>query len=237
MLNVEIWSDVACPWCHIGKRRFERALAQFPHRDQVRVTWRSFELDPSAPPERTGSIYAHLAKKYRTTPEQARAMGERVQSEARAEGLDFNFDALRMGNTRDAHALIHFAHTHGLGDAMKERLLQAYFSEGLLPSDRNALSTLASDVGLDAKAARQALDSEAFVEQVRADELQARRMGVNGVPFFLFDGQFGASGAQPVETFSALLDLVWEKRTPDTAPAGELCDDEGCALPTHPAKA
>ncbi len=147
-MDVEIWSDIACPWCYVGKRRFETALAQFEHRDEVRVTWRSFELDPSAPREREGDRAARLAEKYGMTLEQARAAEHQLGGVAAGEGLDFHFDIARSGRTFDGHRMIHLAAEHDLQDAMKERLLRAYFTEGELIGDHDTLVRLAAEVGL-----------------------------------------------------------------------------------------
>ena len=148
-MDVEIWSDIACPWCYIGKRRFEAALAEFEHRDDVRVTWRSFELDPSAPHEREGDNATRIAEKYGITVERAREMGRTVTDAAAGEGLDFHLDIQRSGTTFDGHRVIHLAAERGLQDAMKERLLHAYFTEGQLISDHETLVRLAVEVGLD----------------------------------------------------------------------------------------
>jgi predicted DsbA family dithiol-disulfide isomerase len=149
IVEVEIWSDVACPWCYIGKRRFETALADFEHRDEVRVRWRSFELDSEAPNEREGDRAEHLARKYGMTLEQARAAEQQLTDVAAGEGLDFRFDIARDGNTFDAHRVVHLAESHGLQDAMKERLLRAYFTGGELLSDHDTLVRLATEVGLE----------------------------------------------------------------------------------------
>ena len=147
-MEVEIWSDVACPWCYVGKRRFEAALEQFEHRDDVTITWRSFELDPEAPAEREGDRAEHLASKYGMSLEQAHQAEAQMTQTAAADGLDFRFDIARAGNTFDGHRLVHLAKAHGLQDVMKERLLHAYFSEGELVSDHDALTRLAVEVGL-----------------------------------------------------------------------------------------
>src|SRR5262249_43437722 len=148
-VEVEIWSDIACPWCYVGKRRFEAALAQFEHADQVHVTWRSFELDPAAPAERPGNRTEGLARKYGLTIERAREIEAHIVEMAAGEGLHFRFDLVRSGNTFDGHRLVHLAGEHGRSDAMKERLLRAYFSEGRLVSDAATLASLAGEVGLD----------------------------------------------------------------------------------------
>ena len=153
-MNVEIWSDIACPWCYVGKHRFQRALEGFEHRDQVDVTWRAFELDPSAPPERPGNHRDLLASKYGRTPEEAQGMLDEMTAMGAAEGLDLRFDRVRSGNTFDAHRVVHLAAFHGAQDAMQERLMRAYLTEGELMSDHAALARLAGEVGLPAHRGR-----------------------------------------------------------------------------------
>lgn len=213
-MDVEIWSDIACPWCYIGKRRFEAALEQFEYRDDVNVTWRSFELDPGAPPERAGDRAERLAQKYGMTVEQAREAEQRLTGVAAGEGLDFRFDIARSGNTFDAHRLVHLAESHDLQDAMKERLLQAYFTEGELMSDHAALVRMAVEVGLDGQEVRELLASERFADAVRADERSAGEFGISAVPTFVVDRKLGASGAQPPEALLDLLCQGWAKRSP-----------------------
>ena len=227
-MDVEIWSDIACPWCYIGKRRFEAALARFEHRDDVRVTWRSFELDPAAPAERGGERAARLAEKYGITVERAREMEHQMTERAAGEGLDFRFDIQRSGTTFDGHRLIHLAGEHGLQDAMKERLLRAYFSEGALMSDRDTLVRLAGEVGLDQDEARQALSSERYATEVREDERTASQFGISAVPTFVIDRAIGASGAHPPDALLELLTEGWSRREPAPVIAGgEACDVDG----------
>jgi predicted DsbA family dithiol-disulfide isomerase len=213
-VDVEIWSDIACPWCYIGKRRFEAALEQFEYRDDVNVTWRSFELDPGAPPERTGDRAERLAQKYGMTVEQAREAEQRLTDVAAGEGLDFRFDIGRSGTTFDAHRLVHLAEAHDLQDAMKERLLQAYFSEGELMSDHDALVRMAVEVGLEEQEVRALLAGERYADEVRADERSAGELGISAVPTFVVDRKLGASGAQPPEALLDLLRQGWAKRSP-----------------------
>jgi predicted DsbA family dithiol-disulfide isomerase len=227
-MEIEIWSDIACPWCYIGKRRFETALAEFEHRDDVRVTWRSFELDPAAPPEREGDRAERLAEKYGMTVEQAREMGRQMTETAAAEGLDFRFDIQRSGTTFDGHRVIHLAGEHGLQDAMKERLLRAYFTEGKLMSDHDTLVRLAAEVGLDADETRAMLASDRFAAEVRDDERTATQFGISAVPTFVVDRAIGASGAHPPEAMLQLLHQGWERSQPVPVIAGgESCDVDG----------
>jgi predicted DsbA family dithiol-disulfide isomerase len=205
-LTVEIWSDVVCPWCYVGKRRFENALAQFGHRDDVEVVWRSFELDPGAPPEREGSSAEHLAGKYGMSVEQAEGTNAQMTALATSEGLEYHLDRTRGGNSFDAHRLIQRALQDGLQDAMKERLMRAYFTEGEAIGDRDTLIRLAGEVGVDGEAA---LTDQQYADAVRGDEELAMRIGIRGVPFFVLNRRYGVSGAQPPELLLQALDKAW----------------------------
>jgi predicted DsbA family dithiol-disulfide isomerase len=228
-VDIEIWSDIACPWCYIGKRRFEAALAQFEHRDQVTVTWRSFELDPEAPARRDGDLAEHLAHKYGMSVDQARARQAQMTESAAGDGLDFRFDLARGGNTFDGHRLIHLARTHGLQDAMKERLLRAYFTEGELVSDRPTLVRLGTEVGVPADEITQMLAGEAYTSEVRDDERTAGGLGIRAVPTFVVDRALGASGAHPPEALLELLREGWARRPLAAVAAdGDSCGVDGC---------
>jgi predicted DsbA family dithiol-disulfide isomerase len=216
-LELEIWSDIACPWCYIGKRRLERALGHFEHADAVRITWRSFELDPHAPPERTGDLAGHLARKYGLAIEQAREAQRQLTATAAVEGLAFRFDLARSGNTFDGHRLIHIAREHGAQDAMKERLMRAYFSEGLLISDPGTLIAAGAEIGLPEGEVREVLVGERFAAEVRADEQTALTLGISGVPTFIVDRKVGVTGAQPPELLLEMLCRGWAQREPALA--------------------
>jgi predicted DsbA family dithiol-disulfide isomerase len=207
-MKVEIWSDVVCPWCYVGKRRFEHALEQFAHRDQVELTWRSFQLDPTAPPARTVSSAEHLAAKYGMSVEQAERSNAQMTELAASEGLEYHLDETRGGNSFDAHRLIHLAKAQGLQDQMKERLMRAYFTEGAAIGDMETLARLASEVGVDPSG----LTGEAFADTVHADEELAARIGIRGVPYFVLDRRYGVSGAQPSELLLQALEKAWEAR-------------------------
>jgi predicted DsbA family dithiol-disulfide isomerase len=209
-MEVEIWSDINCPWCYIGKRRIEAAVANFAHRDAVDIVWRSFELDPEAPAETPGNGAVMLAEKYGMPLEQAQAMEQNVTEIAAADGLDYDLEHARIGSSFDAHRLLHLAARHGLQDAMKERLFRARFTEGRLVSDLETLVQLAGEVGLDGAEARAMLAGDEFADAVRDDELTARQLGITGVPMFVVDRAFGMSGAQPAEQLLALLEHAWE---------------------------
>jgi predicted DsbA family dithiol-disulfide isomerase len=202
-VKIEIWSDIVCPWCYIGKRRLERALEDAG--EDVAVVWRSFELDPSAPTEPIERLDEALAGKYGTTVEEARVMMDRMTQTAAEEGLELRFDIARRGNTFDAHRLLHFARTRDLQPAMKERLFRAYMTEGRAISDREELARLAGEVGLDADEVRAMLEGDALADEVRRDQARAREIGIRGVPFFVFDGRLAVSGAQPSEVFAGAL--------------------------------
>jgi predicted DsbA family dithiol-disulfide isomerase len=201
-MKVEIWSDIVCPWCYIGKRRFERALEQFEHADEVEVVWRSFELDPAAPAHR-GPTLEHLARKYGISVDDARRMHERMEGVAAELGLEYHLADTQGGNTFDAHRLLHLAAEHGLQDALKERFLYAYFTEREPIGDREVLVRLAEEVGVPG--ASEALESDAYADAVRADEREARLFGISAVPFFVIDRYYGIEGAQPPESILAAL--------------------------------
>jgi predicted DsbA family dithiol-disulfide isomerase len=235
-MRVEIWSDVVCPWCYVGKRRFEAALARFAHRDEVELVWRSFELDPHAPgsPEVAGDYVERLARKYGRGLDAAQQMIDTMTSTAAAEGLDFRFDRMRPGNTFDAHRLLHLALERGMQDAVKERLDRATFTDGLRVSDHDELVAVVADAGLDADEARAVLTSDRYADAVRADEVQAQAYGISGVPFFVVDGRYGISGAQPSELVAQALETAWrERHTSALVPVGGTapgCDDDACAV-------
>jgi predicted DsbA family dithiol-disulfide isomerase len=204
-MQVEIWSDVICPWCYIGKRRFEAALARFPQREKVRVNWRSFELDPHAPRQQPGTLEGMLARKYGVSLAQAAAMNARVSLLASEAGLEYRLTDAKPGNTFDAHRLLHLAAARRLGGRATERLMHAYFCEGLPIGDHAALVQLAPEFGLDEAEALALLQSDAYADAVRADEARAAKFGITGVPFFVFDGKLGISGAQPVDVLVGAL--------------------------------
>ena len=241
-LAVEIWSDIACPWCYIGKRRFETALRNTPNIGPVSVTWRAFELDPSAPksyPEHPRHN-ERLARKYGMSVAEANQMVLRVVGLGKPEGIDFDFDAIRGGNTFDAHRLLAFAKAHAAPgaptqDALKERLMRAYFSEGAALGDPSVLAGLAHAVGLDADGVAQVLATDQHAADVRHDEATAAQLGVRGVPFFKI-GRYGVSGAQPAELLGQVLskaradsfdsDAVDARGDASAGASDEVCDTE-----------
>ena len=210
-LTVDIWSDVVCPWCYLGKRRFEAALERFEHRDDVSVRWHSFELDPDAPQSNDERAAERLARKYGMTVEEAEFKHAQMTEMGAAEGLEFRYDLSRSGNTFDAHRLIQLAGEHDLQDAVKERLLRAYFTEGEPIGDPDRLVALAAEAGLDADEARAVLEGDAYAEAVREDEQIARQIGIHGVPFFVIGRRYGVSGAQPTEVLLGALEQAWDE--------------------------
>jgi predicted DsbA family dithiol-disulfide isomerase len=202
-LTVEIWSDVVCPWCYVGKRRFEAAVERFD--GDVEVVWRSFELDPGAPATREHSAAEHLASKYGMSVEQAEASHAQMTELAAQEGLEYHFEKARGGNSFDAHRLIHLANAHGKQAEAQERVMRAYFTEGVPIGDREALIALGAELGLGARAA---LESDEYADAVRADELLAQQIGIQGVPFFVLNRRYGVSGAQPAEALVQALETA-----------------------------
>ena len=204
-MKVEIWSDVVCPWCYIGKRRFEAALARFEAADTVEVTWRSFQLNPDYPVGSHETHDAYLAHKLGVTPAQVEQLNERVVALAAAEGLDYHFETYVTVNTFDAHRVTHLAKALGLGLPIHERFLRAPLVEGEVLDDPDTLVRLAADIGVPEAETRRVLASDAYAAEVRADIEEARAIGVNGVPFFVLDRRYGISGAQPAELFLEAL--------------------------------
>jgi predicted DsbA family dithiol-disulfide isomerase len=213
-MQVEIWSDPVCPWCYLGKRHFERALESFDHRDEVTVVYRSFELDPSAPPGVTTPTAERLAGKYGMTAVQASEAQRQMEQRAAQEGLEFRMDGLRSGNTRDAHRLLHLAKAHGVQAELAERLHRAYFTEQASIFDHSSLTELAVQAGLDRDDVIRVLASQEYGDAVDTDEAMAQALGANGVPLFVIDRRYGISGAQPPEVIAQVLDQAWaEART------------------------
>ncbi|MDQ0754345.1 DsbA family oxidoreductase [Arthrobacter sp. B3I4] len=236
-MKIEIWSDVACPWCYIGKRRFETALAAFPHRDDVQVQWRSFQLDPTLPEHYDGTELEYLSTRKGMDPAQVAGMFEHVAAQAGDEGLAYRFDDVVVANSFMAHRLIHLAAAHGKQDAAKERLLSGHFEHGRDIGSREYLTSLGLDLGIDAGELDELFSSDKYAEDVRQDFAEGRALGVSGVPFFVIDRKYGISGAQPAETFSAALEQAWQESRPlvmvdagtaDTA--GAACGPDGCSV-------
>ncbi|MFE0405257.1 MULTISPECIES: DsbA family oxidoreductase [Streptomyces] len=236
-MRVEIWSDIACPWCYVGKARFEKALAAFPHRDQVEVVHRSFELDPGRAKGDIQPVITMLTKKYGMSAAQAQAGEENLGAQAAAEGLAYRTEGRDHGNTFDMHRLLHLAKRHGRQDELIQILYRANFAEerSVFAAGDDRLVELAVEAGLDADEVRRVLaDPSAYADDVRADEREAAQLGATGVPFFVLDRTYGVSGAQPAEVFTQALTQAWGDRSPltllDTGDA-DACGPDGCAVP------
>lgn len=218
-LEVQIWSDVVCPWCAIGKANLESALHDFEHRHEVEVTWRSFELDPGAPAQAAAPLHETLAKKYGSSAEEIQQMMDRLTTMAQRRGLAFDFARARPGNTLHAHRLLHLAREHGVQGELKARLFRAYLGEGVAIGDPEQLAPLAVQCGLPADRVRALLDGDAYTQAVRDDQAEAREHGIAGVPFFVIGGRYAVSGAQPPEVLLGALQRAWDERAaaPPTA--------------------
>ncbi len=229
-MKIEIWSDIVCPFCYIGKRKFEIALAAFPARDKVEIEWRSFQLDPSMENIPGKSVHAYLAERKGCSIEEAMDMNNMMSNVAKEVGLNYNFDIAVINNTLNAHRLLHFAKSKGLQSALKERLFHAYYTEGKDVSDIVSLSDLASEIGLNKVEVSEMLASDIYKNEVELDQYYAEQVGARGVPFFVFNNKYAVSGAQPPEMFSEVLEKVWKDENPniiDTEITGAICGPEG----------
>lgn len=235
-MKIEVWSDFVCPFCYIGKRKMESALENFTHKNDVTIEYKSYELAPDAEKNPGMKMHELLAEKYGMTVEKAKQMNEDIGQQAAEVGLTYNFDNMQHTNTFDAHRVAKFAEKQGKGKEMTERLLHAYFIESKLISDYTTLIELAGEVGLDAGKTEDVLKSDEYAVHVRDDEEQARQIGVQGVPFFVFNEKYAVSGAQPTEAFSEVLEKVWEEENEKPALKSlnpkrsktTYCSDEGC---------
>jgi predicted DsbA family dithiol-disulfide isomerase len=210
-MQVEIWSDVVCPWCYIGKRRFERALESFGHRDGVDVVYRSFELDPDTPAGTSTPTIQVLATKYRMSVQQAYDAQRQMEERAAADGLKFRMEELRSGNTRDAHRLLHLAKANGVQADLDERLHRAYFTEEKSIFDHDSLTEIAVSVGLDRDEVSRVLAGDEYLDAVMTDEAMAQALGANAVPLFVVDRRYGFSGAQTPEAIAQVLEQAWSE--------------------------
>jgi predicted DsbA family dithiol-disulfide isomerase len=239
-MRVEIWSDIACPWCYIGKRRFETALASFPHRDDVEVHWRSFQLDPTLPDHHEGTELDYLVDRKGLSRDQVSQMFDQVTAIAAGEGLAYDFDTVVVANSFAGHELLHLATARGVGPAVKEALLSAHFEHGEDIGDRDVLVRIGTEAGLDGDEIARDLEHHTRRDEVLADISAAHDLGIRGVPFFVLDGKFGVSGAQPAELFTQALEQAWRESHPlvmlqpaasgVTVDAGDAasCGPDGC---------
>lgn len=240
-MKIEVWSDFVCPFCYIGKRRLEMALDQFPHKNEVEVEFKSFELDPNSAVYSGKSIHEALASKYGMTIEQAKQNNAQIGQQAANVGLTFNFENMKPTNTFDAHRLAKFAKVHGKEKVVTESLLHAYFTESKNLSELETLADIAEATGLDRQETLQVLnDKTAYANDVRIDEGIAQQYQVTGVPYFIVNQKYAISGAQPLETFVGALQQVWEEENPTPKlqslnPEGAndaFCADGNCVVPS-----
>ena len=232
-MKVEIWSDVVCPWCYIGKRRFEQALSKFENQKYLDIEWKSYQLDPEMETDTSLSIHEYLASRKGITMGQAIVMGDNVARVAQSVGLTYHLDKTIPVNTINAHRLLHFAKTKGRQNEMKEQLLNAYFTQGKNLDDYVVLVDLASGIGLDSAAVREVLESNNYRDEVREDIVEGVRLGLRGVPFFVFDRKYGISGAQETDVFTRTLEksfTEWLENNPQEnlqVINGKVCTPDG----------
>ena len=213
VMTIEVWADVVCPWCRLGKAYLDEALTQFDRAERVEIIWRSFELDPSAPAVRPGSLTEHLVEKLGRSEQQIQELNEMIRERGAAVGVDFRFEDATSGNTFDAHRLLHLAKDRGLQQELADALYQAYFTDGLPIGDKDALAAVAVATGLDEHEVTSVLEGDRYADAVRADEAEARSLQVTGVPFFVFDRKVAAGGAQPPDVLLAGLEQAWAARS------------------------
>ena len=230
-MKVEIWSDVMCPFCYIGKRRFEDALQKSAHKDEIEVEWKSFQLNPDMVTSPDTNINQYLAKIKGWSIEQAEEMNAYVTNMAAEAGLTYNFDKAVVANSFKAHRFTHLAKQHGLGDAAEEQLFKAYFTDGKNTDDIDTLIELGTTIGLDAAEIKQTLESDAYAGEVKQDITEAQRLGISGVPFFVLDRKYGISGAQTPDVFEGTIEKAfaeWQQENPKLdIIEGESCGPDG----------
>jgi len=234
-MKIDVWSDFVCPFCYIGKRRLEQALEQFPHKDDVDIEFKSFELDPNAAVYSGKSIHEAIAEKYNMPIEQARETNAGLAQQAEAVGLTFHFETMKPTNTFHAHRLAKYARTLDKEANLTEKVLHGYFTDSVNLSEIDALAAIAVDAGLDKTNVLEVLqDEKAYADEVRADEALAQQYGVTGVPFFVINNKYAISGAQPLEAFTGALEKVWEEENPKpqfedlSTSKTEFCTGDSC---------
>ena len=215
-LKIQIWSDIMCPYCYIGKRKIEEALSQFKNHKAIVIEWKSFQLDPNFIPSTTKKLTDHLAKKYKKDTDWANSMLDNMTQNAKKSGLEFNFDKSILANSLNAHRLMQKAKKHKLANELKELLFKAYLTDGKDLNDFETLKTLALEVGLQNDEIEAVLNSDLYKEEVLNDQKEAEAIGINGVPFYIFDYKYAISGAQPVETFLRTIQKTWDEGNFDT---------------------
>lgn len=228
-MKVEIWSDIVCPFCYIGKRKFENALEAFEQKDKVEIVWRSFQLDPDFEPSESQSIHQYLATRKGVSVQKAEEMNAYMGNVAKEVGLEYDFDNMIVNNTLDAHRLLHLAHKHGVQNEVKEKLLVAYFTEGKDVGDSDTLVAIGQSEGIPADEIRAMLASELYKQEVQQEQYKAQQLGAQGVPFFVFNNKYAVAGAQPSEVFTQVLNKVWEEEKPavEVIQEGGFCSTNG----------
>ncbi|MCS1352553.1 DsbA family oxidoreductase [Mechercharimyces sp. CAU 1602] len=233
-MQIEVWSDFVCPFCYIGKRKLEKALRNFEHREKVNIVFRSFELNPYAPKEGDETFAEIIAAKYGVSLEQAQAMCANMAAQAKQEGLDYRFETMIPHNTFDAHRLLHYAADHGKMDEMSERLYCAFFTESKDIADHNTLIDIAVEMDLDGSDVLDMLTSDQYTVKVRDDEALGSKLGVKGVPYFIFAQKYAVSGAQSVTVFEEVLDKAWSEnvKIEEFNSGGGSCAADSCNMPS-----
>ena len=234
-MRVEIWSDVVCPFCYIGKRKFEKALEDFNKKENIEIVWRSFQLDPTMVAVPGKSIHQYLADRKSVSEEKGREMNDYMAGIAKQVGLQYNFDEVIINNTLDAHRLLHLAKKHGVQNELKEKLFFSYYTLGKDIGNEEVLANIGEDVGLNADEVKAMLKSESYLDEVREDQYMAQQIGVQGVPFFVFNNKYAVSGAQPSDVFLQVLDKVWneQKTIFEVTASAENCRIDGdCSFTT-----
>ena len=231
-MNIEIWSDFACPFCYIGKKRFEKALSRFPHKEEVNVVYKAYQLNPNAPKIMVGSAYESFAKGHGTSVEQAKQRFAMFTQNAKTVGLDYNYDIIQMTNTFDAHRLAKWASSIGAEELLTERFMRAYFTEGKNLADHSTLLQLVAELGLDSSSAADVLNSSKFSDEVKTQIAESKQIGVQGVPFFVVNRKYGISGAQSEDYFYGALEQIWNEQHGSNVFGDDddsaACTDEGC---------
>lgn len=231
-MKVEIWSDVMCPFCYIGKRKFEHALQQFENKDKVEIVWKSFQLDPEMKTQADKNTHQYLAERKGWTLEYAKQVSRQVSTMAKDVGLDYDFDKAVVANSFNAHRVSHLAKKYALGDVMEEALFKAYFTEGKNIDDKQTLIQLGTGIGLKAAEMDEVLNSDLYAGEVEQDIMEAQQVGVRGVPFFVIDRKYAVSGAQPSDVFLGALNKAWDEtgsqKNDTSAEAGSCTIDGNC---------
>lgn len=233
-MKIELWSDFACPFCYIGKKRFEQALESFPHKEKVEVIYKAYQLNPNAPKVMNSTPLEAFAKGHNMSVDTAKQRFDMFKQQASTVGLNYDYDHIQMTNSFDAHRLAKWANKFGKEQLFTERFMSAYFQEGKNIADGDTILSLVKELGLDVEEATKVVNSDDYKDQVLNEIKEGREIGVQGVPFFVLNRKYGVSGAQPVEYFTEVLNTLWKEENPlqtiNNVSHGETCDDEGCSI-------